>query len=542
MLRPLMGLPGAALLAAALLAAVPTAPILADEGHDHGHAAGGPEVLGKVHFAVTCAPSAQQAFDRAIALEHSFWYQAAHQAFSAVLESDPQCVMAYWGIAMALLNNPFGGAPAKNLADGAAALAKAKAIGAKSPREADYIAALTVFYTDTDTRDHRARVVAYAQAMADVAARHPDDSEAQIFYALALDTSASPTDKGYANQLKAASILEAAFAAQPDHPGVAHYLIHTYDNPVLAQKGLPAALRYAEIAPSAPHALHMPSHIFTRVGYWQQSIDTNRRSAVAAQAAGEISDQMHAYDYMAYAQLQMAEDHATRRVIDEAAAALAKAPPDKIGGAAHFSAAAMPARYALERGAWAEAAALQRPPSGNPFFDAITPFARGIGAARSGKVAAAQADLAVLRGLEDKQKSNNAYLSDLIGIQGDVLAAWIARAEGKPDAVALLRAAAEREGKTEKPPITPGPLAPAREMLGEMLLESGQAAPALVEFEASQRTEPNRFRSVFGAARAAELTHDRDRAKLYYGRLLELCRQTDSDRAELGLAKVYLSH
>jgi hypothetical protein len=238
----------------------------------------------------------------------------------------------------------------------------------------------------------------------------------------------------------------------------------------------------------------------------------------------------------------MAEDQATRQLIADADAALAKVPADKIRGGALFSAAAMPARYTLERGAWAEAAALQRPPSGSPFFDAITPFARAVGAARAGNAAAAQADLAQLRALEDKQKSDNAYLADLIGIQGDVAAAWIARAEGKPDAVALLRAAAAREAKTEKPPITPGPLAPAREMLGEMLLESGQAADALTEFEASQRTEPNRFRSLFGAARAAELTADRDRAKLYYGRLLELCRTADSDRPEIGLAKVYLSH
>jgi hypothetical protein len=501
---------------------------------------GGPEVLGHVHFAVTCTPAAQLAFDRAIALEHSFWYQAAKQGFDEVLAADPQCVMAYWGTAMTRLFNPFGAPPAKNLAEGAAALAKAKEIGAKSPREADYIAALTVFYTDTDKLDQRTRVVAYAKAMGELAARYPDDSEAQIFYALSLDTSASPSDKTYANQLKAAAILEAAFAAQPDHPGVAHYLIHTYDSPALAEKGLPAALRYAEIAPSAPHALHMPSHIFTRVGYWQQSIDTNRRSAEVAAAAGEIAEQMHARDYMAYAQLQMAQDAATRRLVEDIPGVMAKAPPPAAGGAAYFSAAATPARYALERGAWAEAAALTRPPSGVPFYDSLTPFARGVGAARTGKPDSAATELAHLRSLETQLKSSNVYLADLIGIEADVVAAWIAHAEHKPDAVALLRAAAEREDKTEKPPITPGPLAPAREMLGEMLLEDGQPAAALAEFEASQRVEPNRFRSLYGAARAAELSGDQARARQYYARLVELCRAADSERAELRQAKAYL--
>jgi hypothetical protein len=447
--------------------------------------------------------------------------------------------MGYWGIAMSLLNNPFGTAPPQNLVDGAAALAKAASIGAKSPREASYIAALGVLYKDFATVDRRTRVTAYAAAMGELAARYPDDREAAILYALALDVAAPPTDKTYTNQLKAAAILEKAFAEQPDHPGVAHYLIHTYDVPALAAKGLPAALRYAEIAPSAPHALHMPSHIFTRVGYWPQSIATNRRSAEAAHAAGETAEEMHASDYMAYAYLQLAQDGATHRVIDAIGAIMTKADPGQFG--AFFAAASIPARYALERGAWEDAAALEPRPSKFPSVDAITHFARGLGAARSGHATAARAELEQLRALEAKLKdAKDGYWAEQVGIQTDIVDAWIAHEAGKPEAVDRLRAAAEREDKTEKAPLTPGPLAPAREMLGEMLLADGQPATALVEFEASQRTEPNRFRSLFGAGRAAAASGDRARAQQYYTRLLELCRDADTERPELRQAKDYL--
>ena len=295
-----------------ILLGLGTTPANAADEHT-GHA-----VLGTVHFPVACTSEAQQAFDHAMKLQHSFWYKAAHEAFSDVLQRDPECAMAYWGIAMALLTNPFSPPPAKNLADGWAALEQARQLGAKSEREADYIAALSEFYRDADTKDHRARVLAYEHAMAQLHARYPDDSEAAIYYALALNVAALPTDKTYAKQLQAAEILEAEVVRQPDHPGVVHYLIHTYDYPPLAERGLAAAERYAELAASAPHALHMPSHIFTRLGYWDRSIETNRRSAEVARAGKDLHAELHARDYMVYAYLQSGRDEAARQAIAEA--------------------------------------------------------------------------------------------------------------------------------------------------------------------------------------------------------------------------------
>jgi hypothetical protein len=524
-------------LAAALALGLAAPAARAADAHDHGHAKS--EALGRVHFAVTCTPAAQQAFDRAMALQHSFWYQAAKQGFAQVLAADPRCVMAYWGRALSQLGNPFGPRPAEILRPGAAALAKAAEIGAKSQREADYIAALAVYYKDFDTVGHGPRVTAYAKAMGALAARYPDDREAAILYALALDTAATPTDKTYANQLEAAEILERAFREQPEHPGVAHYLIHTYDSPALAQKGLPAALRYADIAPSAPHALHMPSHIFTRVGYWQQSIDTNRRSADAAHAAGETGDEMHADDYMVYAYLQTAQDSAARQVAAGIGPVIAKVDPHNYGG--FFAAASIPARIALERGAWADAATLA--PLSTPMANirAITHFARALGAARAGNAAAARTELDQLRALETQMReAKDGYWAEQAGIQGDVVAAWIARAEHKPDAIDRMRAAAEREDKTDKAPVTPGPLAPAREMLGELLLDADRPGEALAAFEASQQKEPNRFRGLYGTARAAERAGDRAKAKHYYGRLVELCARADGDRPALTQAKAFL--
>jgi tetratricopeptide (TPR) repeat protein len=530
-LRRSLSLPGAAVVIA-LTFAVPT-PLRADEGHDHGH--GQPAPVGSVHFIVTCATPAQQAFDQAMALQHSFWYQAAHKGFSAALASDPQCVMGYWGIAMSLLYNPFNPTPPKNLADGAAALAKAREIGARTPREAGYIDALTIYYTDTD-RPQPVRAAAYAAAMGTLSNRFPDDSEAAILHALALDVAAPPTDKTYSNQLRAASILEKAFVEQPNHPGVAHYLIHTYDVPALAAKGLPAALRYADLAAAAPHAQHMPSHIFTRVGYWQQSIAANRRAADIAAAENEPSDELHADDYMVYAYLQGAQDAAARIVLTGLPVAMAR--PGVKRNAVYFAAAAIPARIALERDAWSDAAGLMLHPSEFPYVDAITHFARGIGGARSGDPEAARVDLAALRALGAGLK--DAYWAEQIAIQGDVVAAWIADAEHKPEATDLMRAVADREARTEKAPITPGPLAPAREMLGEMLLAHGQAAEALAALEASQQVEPNRFKGLWLAARAAEQTGQPDKAKLYYAKLLEVCGQADTPRPALQHAKAFL--
>jgi hypothetical protein len=303
--------------------------------------------LGAVHFETSCNDAAQRRFDRGMRYQHSFWYRASKEIFEDTLKADPDCAIAYWGIATSLLLNPFGVPPAANLAKGLAAIQKAKAIGAKTPRENEFIGALGAFYTDYDKLDHRTRVQAYLKAMAALAQRYPQDDEAQIYYALALDVAASPADKTYANQLKAAAILEDIFKRQPQHPGVAHYLIHSYDYPPIADKGLDAATRYSKIAPTAPHAQHMPSHIFTRVGYWKESIAANSASVRAAKADKEYGDQLHGQDYMVYAYLQLAQDKNARAVIDEMAAGTA-VNPDLPG--ASFALAASPARYAMERG------------------------------------------------------------------------------------------------------------------------------------------------------------------------------------------------
>ncbi len=500
------------------------------------------EKVGKVSFPTSCNAEVQAEFDRAIAALHSFYHTASLNALAGVLQKDPGCAMAYWGIGMNALGNPFAWPPsAKGLADGWAAVEKAKAAGAKTQRERDYIAALEVFYKDAATVEHRARALAYLQAMERLSQRYPDDREAAIFYALALNATALPTDKTYANQLKAAAILEKVFAEQPQHPGVAHYLIHSYDYPPIAEKGVGAARRYAGIAPAAPHALHMPSHIFTRRGYWQESVESNRASAAAAQ---DHFNQLHAMDYLTYAYLQMAQDQAAKRVLDDMNAIQKINTEHFVAG---FALATIPSRYALERGRWSEAASLtlfgkEFPWGRFPQSEAQLVFARGLGAARSGNAAAARQDVDRLQVLRDAlAAAKNGYWAEQVDIQQRMLAAWIARAEGKKDdALALMRSAADREDATEKHPVTPGPLVPARELLGEMLLESNEPAQALKEFEASMRVEPNRFRGVLGAARAAELAGDRTKARTYYSQLVILGEKADSERPEIRQAKTFL--
>jgi hypothetical protein len=514
---------------------------------------GGAEKLGKVNFPTSCTPAVQPQFDRAVALLHSFWFQEAQKGFQAVAKADPSCGIALWGSAMTSLGNPLGGPPTpRGLQEGAAAAARAQAVGAKTQREQDYIAAIASFYKDHDKVDHRTRALAYEKAMGAVAQRYPQDREAAIFHALALNITLDPADKTYANQLKAAAILEKVFAEQPEHPGVAHYLIHSYDFPPIAPKGLTAARRYATIAPSAPHALHMPSHIFTRLGYWQESIDTNRASAAAARdelkqanlEAGSYNA-LHAMDYIAYASLQLARDKDVRAMIEELRAI------NKIDAevfAAAFAFAAVPARYALERRDWGTAAELGFHPqslswSKFPQAESIVWFARGLGAARGGNPASARRDLARLEGLRDSMTAaKNTYWANQAEIQRLAVAGWIARAEGKNDeALALLRQAADREDATEKHPVTPGAIQPAREMLAELLLELNQPAAALAEFEKSQRVDPNRLHGLAGAARAAELAGDRAKARAFSEQLVALTRTGDTERPEVARAKAFLA-
>jgi tetratricopeptide (TPR) repeat protein len=513
------------------------------------------ERLGTVQFATSCAPAVEAPFNRAVALLHSFHLDAAVAAFTDVAAADSGCGMSQWGIAMAWLGNPLAGPPsARGLKEGGAAVERAKAAGAKTPRERDYIAAIETFYKGADKVDHRTRAVGYEKAMEQLASRYPADREAAIFYALALNITLDPNDKTYANQLKAAAILEKAFAGEPNHPGVAHYLIHSYDFPPIAAKGLPAAKRYASIAPSAPHALHMPSHIFTRVGTWQESIDSNRASAKAAEDTLRSSqpqtglrsyEGLHSYDYMMYGYLQLGRDREARALVEEVTTTR-KLNVDHFAGA--FALAAIPARYALERGQWAEAATLSPTPADLawnrfPQAESIVWFARGIGAARRGDPARARGDLARIEALRDGlTAAKSLYWAHQSEVQRLAVAAWIARAEGRnQEALALMRASADAEDATEKHPVTPGSIKPARELLGEMLIDLGQPAQALTEFEASHRVEPNRFQGLYGAARAAELAGDTARARTYYGRLVTLGQGADPERPELKHAKTFIA-
>jgi len=524
------------------------------EQHQHEHSADlkqtSPERLGTVQFETSCAPAVRADFNRSVSLLHSFWFSAAIDGFTHVLAQDPSCTISHWGIALSRWGNPFGGVRSeKALQAGLAAVNAANAAPPKSERERDYVGAVEQLFKDYGTIDQRRRILAYEAAMERLTRKYPDDQEATIFYALALDQSAPPTDKTYANQLKAGAILEKLFAEHPDHPGLAHYIIHSYDVPTLAPRALDAAKRYTEIAPSAPHALHMPSHTFTRVGSWEQSIAANIASAAAARKdSGGTAEELHATDYEVYAYLQTAQDAAARRLVDDVPAIAARLDLDAVGAAAPgvaglFAQAAIPARYALERGAWADAAKLQPKTTTAPWADAMTYFARALGAARGGQADAARPDLEQLARLRDGlQQAKNEYWAGQVDIQWRAASAWTDYAAGKKeDALKGLREAVRLEDATEKAAVSPGPLAPARELLAEMLLDSRDYAAASSEFETTLKKEPRRFRSVYGAAHAAELAGDRQKATQYYQQLLEICRHADADgRPELATARAFV--
>jgi tetratricopeptide (TPR) repeat protein len=495
--------------------------------------------LGKVHFETSCKGDAQKHFDRAMLYQHSFWYRASQMAFEDALKADPECGIAYWGIALSLLWNPHVPTPPKNLADGAVAVAKAKAAGTKSQRERDYIDALAAMYTDADKMGHLARSQAYAKAMEQVAQRYPQDDEAQIHYALALNTSASPADKSYANQLKGAAILEPIAERQPQHPGVAHYLIHLYDYPPIAEKGLKAARRYAKIAPDAAHAQHMPSHIFTRVGYWDESIASNIVAARVAKEASDFHDQLHSMDYMVYAYLQLGQDQKAKAVLDDMRTVSGFTETFLPGP---YALAVSPARYAIERGDWKAAAELAVRPSPLPHIVAMTHFARALGAARLGQPDAAKADIAKLIELRDKLlAAKDGYWSEQVDIQAKVASAWLLYAEGKhDDALKAMSAAADAEDATEKHPVTPGVPKPARELYGVMLLERGKPTEALAAFEAVLKKEPNRLGAYVGAAKAAEKSDDHAKARQYYEKVVAIAAGADNTRTEVADARAFL--
>jgi hypothetical protein len=516
----------------------------------HRALAGDSSDVGQVRFPVSATALAQEKFNRAVAMLHSFWYEELDDAFSQVSNDDPRCGMAYWGLAMSYYHPLWSPPDATALRKGWEAVQKAREIGTGSQREKEYIAAIEVFYLDWDKVDHQTRSLAYSKAMEQLHQRYPDDKEAAVFYALALIATAPPNDKTYSNQKKAAEILERVRIEMPDHPGVIHYILHAYDSPPLAHLALAAARRYARVAPAVPHAQHMPSHIFTRLGLWEESIHSNEASATAAREYAQKirmksvwDEQIHAMDYLIYAALQCAQDKKAKSVLDEFNA-IQKVSSENPKAA--YPLAAIPARYALERRNWAEAARLAPaawlPLERFPWAEAMICFARGVGAARSGQLAAARNELAKIQAfhhaLVQNKQQDWAVPTDLLHRE---LAAWFALAEGKPaDAARLMAGAAELEDSTEKLPLTPGPIIPAREQLGDLLLEAKDPLAALREFETSLRSAPNRFNSLYGAANAARATGNMDKARSHFAKLVGVCLRADTERAELQEARVFL--
>ena len=460
--------------------------------------------LGKVEFANSCSPAVQEKLLRGVAMLHSFYYSATQKAFEEVAAEDNSCAIAAWGYASILMSNPLQGVGAspKGAQQAQDAIDKGRKMGAKTERERDYLEAVAAYYADFANRTERARQLARAKAYEALAAKYPDDDEAQIFYALYLAGTQTASDQTYSAYLKAAAILEKQFAKHPDHPGVAHYLIHSYDAPPIAQQGVPAARRYAEIAPDAPHALH-------------------------------------ALDYMADAYLQLGRDGDARKTWDEARTLTGINPAR---ATAYYALAAMPARYALERGAWREATKLAPSSSNFPFTEAMTHFARTLGAARSGDPAATQKDVEMIAVLRDRLKAaKNEYWANEIEVMRLASVAWVALARKNGDeALALMRQAADIEDKSEKNIVTPGRLLPARELLGDMLLELKRPADALKEYEASQQREPNRYRGLYGAGQAAAQSGNRDKARDYFSKLIELAGSGDL-RPEMEKARRYLA-
>ncbi|MDO8910014.1 MAG: hypothetical protein Q7W55_16125 [Pseudohongiella sp.] len=534
-------------LAGATLFAAMSQSAITQHGDHASHGTPAADQIGSenVTFATSCNPAATDNFNRGVALVHSFWFAEAINAFNQVLATDPNCAIAHWGIALSHWGNPFAGQRnAAQLARGQATIASALSTGSPDNREKMYINAVAELFSDTQGSTQGARTVAYENAMAALVAEHPEDMEAKIFYALAVNQTASPNDKTYSQQLKAAEILEPLFMEHPSHPGLAHYIIHAYDHPPLAERALNAARRYASLAPDAPHALHMPSHTFTRVGMWQESVDTNLRSAQIARESSTAGEELHALDYQAYAYLQMAQDQKALEVVQRAQALVSEVDITAVGAtqAGAFAIAAIPARYALERGDFAAAATLDVVPAETtPHTQAITHFARALGAARIGQPDAAARDIAMLAELRERAHARqDAYWAEQIEIQHQAATAWAAFAAGNhAEGIRLMSAAADLEDGTDKAAVSPGPMAPARELLGMMLLEAGHPAEALTALESTLAKEPNRFLTLVGAAQAADAAGNTAKARQYYQQLLSVAATADTNRPALQQARAY---
>ncbi len=535
-------LSGAAILAA--LAIVPMAMAQETVAHDHG-----PGRLGRVGFPVSCTPEAHRRFERAMAVLHSFWWQEGERAFGAVLEADSSCAMAHWGRALNAWGNPFVGGPSgAALIPGAEAAALAAARPLRTPREQGFVNAVAALYRDATATTNGARLQSYADTMARLHRDFPGDTEVTVYHALALLATAPRTDTNFAQQKRAVALLDPLYGAHPDHPGLAHYIIHSTDSPRLATHGLNAARQYARIAPAAPHAQHMPSHIFVRLGLWEETVASNRHSfdagmahARATRAPGASGEELHALDYAVYGYLQRGQDSAARRAV--ATGQALKIPPAKNTLISEYNRTAMAARMPLERGEWASAASFPAPPApGSGVAALLSRFTRALGSARSGKQRAARAEVVALDTIaRDLEKRQETYWSRVAGIKRDVAGAWILFESGDTaGGLALATAAADTEDVTDKHPVTPAELLPARELQADMLLAAGRYAEARVAYRATLAREPGRARSLFGAARAAQLAGDRRGASDGYGEYVEAMAPSDGARPELAVARAFL--
>jgi tetratricopeptide (TPR) repeat protein len=534
------------LLLLSVLLAFPSLTLADDEpGHQH-HEDLNTTQLGTVHFPVSCAASVQKPFERGVALLHSFWYEEAEKQFLQITKDDPHCAMAHWGVAMSLWHQLWNQPDAKVIKRGADEVKKArKEKGNTTAREQAYIAAATAFYGKPNKRNHDARAQAYSDSMKKLYEAYPDDHEAAAFYALSLLALDPHEDETFANRKAAAAVLEKLFAIEPDHPGVAHYLIHSYDKPQLAQLGLPAARRYAQVAPAAPHALHMPSHIFARVGLWQDDINSNLASIAAtrktaAMHMGGEGHQFHAMDFLVYAYLQSGREAEAQRVIDEVKA---MAPMKDMYGMGFdprtYALTVFPAMYALELRHWSDAAALSAVEGASRGDQAITHWARAIGAARSGDLTQAHKDLRQIEEIrKDLVAEKKSDFADAVAQDYQQAEAWIAHAEGNDDAaIAALRTLADKNDKLGDEPES----IPTREMLADLLLDAKRPQQALMEYQTDLKLNPNRFNALYGAARAAEETGKQSEASEYYALLLKVCDGGNSTRPELSRAKELLA-
>ncbi|HUI59309.1 MAG TPA: hypothetical protein VLX90_03765 [Steroidobacteraceae bacterium] len=498
-----------------LLVALIIGPALGQAATDESmHSHPPPERLGTVHFETSCATAVQGRFDHAVALLHSFAYDVASREFREIAVAEPGCAMAHWGVAMSAYHQLWSPPGTSALQAAREELLAAQRIPPRTAREREFIDAAAVYFSDADPAHHAARAKEYERAMQSVAQHFPKDDEAQIFHALSLIATAPLTDRTHANQKRAAAILEPIYRRQPDHPGVAHYLIHAYDSTELAARGLPAARAYAQIAPSAPHALHMPSHIFTRLGLWEDSIRSNEAARKSAHEQGDVGEELHAMDYLTYAYLQRGQDQDAERIAAQSRTLGPLLADDfKVG----YAATAMPVRLTVERRRWTDAVMLEPLPGSAPHVAAIAHWARALGHARLGQSDLATADITEIDACQTQARSRgDDYWATQIGVLSKEARAWNANAEGKPeDAVALMREAAETEDALEKLPVTPGPIVPAREQLGQLLLEHHRAAEALRELTQALKDAPRRLAGLQAAMRAAQDAGDHEAVEAF---------------------------